>query len=293
MSNKDSSDSLDSLFADALKAVEKRDKSKQGKGKTKKSTSSNVEKLDDASLEIDMIDIDVEIEIGDEEDSSSSENASDINDEAYEALLEEKAHLDLQYQRLQERLQDLQTENGRLQQRLASAHTHMQSMIDQRKQARKVQETTQKEIDDAKQRIRMLEGTVERQKQQIEKNGAMRRKEKQELKKYGASSTLKQLLPALDSLDLAVQNRDADPESLRKGLRLLQSQFMDALNEAGVQRVSANPGDKFNPAHHEAVMRVPSEDIPTNHIVEAFCGAYTLHDRLLRAAMVSVAAPKK
>ena len=75
-------------------------------------------------------------------------------------------------------------------------------------------------MNDKDTRIRLLEGTVERQKQQIEKNGAMRRKEKQEMQKYGASSTLKQLLPALDSLDLAVKNSDANPESLKDGLRL-------------------------------------------------------------------------
>ena len=114
----------------------------------------------------------------------------------------------------------------------------------------------------------------------------MRRKEQQEMKKYGASTTLKQLLPALDSLDLAVKNSDANPESLKDGLRLLHAQFIDALSSAGVEKVSSNPGDKFNPAHHEAVMRVPSDSVPPNHIVESFCGAYTLHDRLLRAAMV-------
>ena len=100
-------------------------------------------------------------------------------------------------------------------------------------------------------------------------------------------------MPALDSLDLAVKNSEANPESLKDGLRLLKSQFNDALNSAGVVRVPSSPGDKFNPAHHEAVMRVPSDTVPPNHIVEAFCGAYTLHDRLLRAAMVSVAAPTK
>ena len=177
-------------------------------------------------------------------------------------------------------------------QRLASAHTHMQTAQGQLKTLRTKNQNLQNTMNDKDTRIRLLEGTVERQKQQIEKNGAMRRKEKQEMQKYGASSTLKQLLPALDSLDLAVKNSEANPESLKDGLRLLQTQFNDALNSAGVVRVPSSPGDKFNPAHHEAVMRIPSDTVPANHIVESFCGAYTLHDRLLRAAMVSVASPK-
>ena len=283
MSSKDSSDSFDALFADALKAVEKNKKSP----KPRPDSSINME------LDID-IDIDVDFDgDGENESESDSESSNEVVSEAYDALLEEKTHLDVQFNQLQQQFQKLQSESTRLQQRLASAHTHMQSMMEQRNRFRDQNKNAEQSLEDNKQRIRMLEATLERQKQQLEKNGAMRRKERQELKKYGATTTLKQLLPALDSLDLAVKNKNADPESLKDGLRLLQAQFLDALSEAGVQRVSASPGDKFNPAHHEAVMRIPSENISTNHIVEAFCGAYTLHDRLLRAAMVSVAAPKK
>lgn len=284
--DKDPTDSLDSLFADALKAVEK----------TKKSSPGEQPRKDNESADNMDLDIEVEIEMDLEVDSESSddESVSSIqNNEAYEALLEEKAHLDLQYDQLRQRLRSLQAENERLNQRLASAHTHMQTAQGQLKKMRTQHQTMQSKLEDNDTRIRMLEGTVERQKQQIEKNGSMRRKEQQEMKKYGASSTLKQLLPALDSLDLAVKNSDANPESLKDGLRLLQTQFTDALSSAGVERVPSNPGDKFNPAHHEAVMRIPSDSVPANHIVESFCGAYTLHDRLLRAAMVSVASPKK
>ncbi len=278
MSNKDNSDSLDSLFADALKAVEK----------------TKVKKVQPETADNDL-ELDIDIEVESESESSSEQEGieTSVNSEEYEALLEAKAHLDLQYDQLRQQMQTLHAENQRLQERLASAHTHMQSMIQQRNKFRDQNKKTQEDIEKQNQRIRSLEGTINRQKQQIDKSGAMRRKEQQELKKYGASNTLKKLLPALDSLDLAVKNGQADPESLQKGLQLVQNQFIDALYEAGVVRVSSNPGDKFNPAHHEAVMRVPSDTIDTNHIVECFCGAYTLHDRLLRAAMVSVAAPKK
>ena len=285
--DRDPTDSLDSLFADALKAVEK----------TKKPPTKEPDQqlaIDELQDPMDLdVEIDVEIDVDLEDADFPDETPSEGYNEAYEALLEEKAHLDLQYDQLRQRLRSLQEENERMNQRLASAHTHMQTAQGQLKQMRTKQQTMQSKLEDNDTRIRLLEGTIERQKQQIEKNGSMRRKEQQEMKKYGASTTLKQLLPALDSLDLAVKNSDANPESLKDGLRLLQTQFIDALSSAGVEKVSSNPGDKFNPAHHEAVMRIPSDSVPANHIVESFCGAYTLHDRLLRAAMVSVAAPKK
>ena len=282
--DRDPTDSLDSLFADALKAVEKT--KKPIKEPEQPTTSGEPQEQVD-------LDIEVEIDVDFEDASSSDEALLEGSNEAYEALLEEKAHLDLQYDQLRQRLRSLQEENERMNQRLASAHTHMQTAQGQLKKMRTQHQTMQSKIEDKETRIRLLEGTVERQKQQIEKNGSMRRKEQQEMKKYGASSTLKQLLPALDSLDLAVKNSDANPESLKDGLRLLQTQFIDALSSAGVEKVPSSPGDVFNPAHHEAVMRIPSDSVPANHIVESFCGAYTLHDRLLRAAMVSVAAPKK
>lgn len=282
--DKGPSDSLDSLFADALKAVEK----------TKQPPSKVVSNKE--SDHADEIDLEFEVDFSDgfeeESESSPSEKGTVENNEAYEALLEEKVHLEMQYEQLRQRLRTIQEESERMNQRLASAHTHMQTAQGQLKTLRTKNQTLQNTINDNDTRIRLLEGTVERQKQQIEKNGAMRRKEKQEMQKYGASSTLKQLLPALDSLDLAVKNSEANPESLKDGLRLLKTQFNDALNSAGVVRVPSSPGDRFNPAHHEAVMRIPSDTVPPNHIVESFCGAYTLHDRLLRAAMVSVAAPK-
>ena len=286
MSSNDSdpTDSLDSLFADALKAVEK-------KKKTPSDHQSAQAPSDDVNLDIEF---EVDMSFADESfPNEIPDEAKYEADEAYEALLEEKAHVDLQYDQLRQRFRTLQAENERMNQRLASAHTHMQTAQGQLKQMRTKHHTMQSKLEDNETRIRLLEGTVERQKQQIEKNGSMRRKEKQEMKKYGASTTLKQLLPALDSLDLAVRNSDANPESLKDGLRLLQTQFIDALSSAGVEKVPSNQGDKFNPAHHEAVMRIPSDVVQANHIVESFCGAYTLHDRLLRAAMVSVAAPKK
>ena len=288
MSSNDSdpNDSLDSLFADALKAVEKKKPTPSSDQHSAAEVSS-----DDVNLDIEF---EVDMDFADESlPNETSREAKTEADEAYEALLEEKAHVDLQYDQLRQRFRTLQAENERMNQRLASAHTHMQTAQSQLKQMRTKHQTMQSKLEDNDTRIRLLEGTVERQKQQIEKNGSMRRKEKQEMKKYGASTTLKQLLPALDSLDLAVKNSDANLESLKDGLRLLQTQFIDALSSAGVEKVPSNQGDKFNPAHHEAVMRIPSDLVPANHIVESFCGAYTLHDRLLRAAMVSVAAPKK
>lgn len=282
MSGNDDDNSLDALFADALKAMDNIKKESDSHAQTEEPTDFT------GSLEIlDEIELDFEIEEG------GFEEAETQGSEDFLLLQEEMAALEAQYASLKVKYNTLKEENARYSQRLASAHTHMQTMKEQRDNLRERQQKNQEALDNANIRAQRLEGTIERQKGQIEKNGALRRKERSEMQKYGASSTLQKLLPALDSLDLALKNIDADPESLKAGLRLVQNQFIEALESAGVQKLPAGPGLPFNPSHHEAVMQVPSEDVQTNHIVEAFCGAYQLHDRLLRPAQVTVAAPKK
>jgi molecular chaperone GrpE len=62
---------------------------------------------------------------------------------------------------------------------------------------------------------------------------------------------------------------------------------MGVLMKFGVQPV-ATVGQPFDPAAHHAVTSVASTQIAENHVVEEFQRGYRLHDRILRAAMVSV-----
>jgi len=59
------------------------------------------------------------------------------------------------------------------------------------------------------------------------------------------------------------------------------------LAKFGVQAMTA-VGQPFDPTAHQAVAQVPSNTIPEHHVVEEFQKGYRLHDRMLRAAMVSV-----
>ena len=64
---------------------------------------------------------------------------------------------------------------------------------------------------------------------------------------------------------------------------------LEALERHGVTRLDARSGP-FDPSRHEAVMQVPAARRPPNQIVEQFEPGYSLHDRLLRPAKVSVSA---
>jgi len=107
--------------------------------------------------------------------------------------------------------------------------------------------------------------------------------------RYGNEQILKELLPVVDNLERAVKaaKENGNSESLVQGVDLTLKQLMGVLTKFGVQSVTT-VGQPFDPAAHHAVTSVSSAEIPENHVVEEFQRGYRLHDRTLRAAMVSV-----
>jgi molecular chaperone GrpE len=98
---------------------------------------------------------------------------------------------------------------------------------------------------------------------------------------------IEQLLPVLDSFELALsQLGDAD-ENVRKGVELVYAELLAALEKAGLERIAAT-GVPFDPNVHEAVLQEGGpEGEPV--VVEAVRTGYRLKGRLLRPAMVKVA----
>jgi molecular chaperone GrpE len=107
--------------------------------------------------------------------------------------------------------------------------------------------------------------------------------------RYANEQIIKELLPVVDNLERAVKaaKDSGNSEGLVQGVDLTLKQLMGVLTKFGVQLVST-VGQPFDPTAHHAVMSVASTQIPENHVVEEFQRGYRLHDRILRAAMVSV-----
>jgi molecular chaperone GrpE len=70
-------------------------------------------------------------------------------------------------------------------------------------------------------------------------------------------------------------------------VELTLKQFLEALAKFGVQPI-ASVGEPFDPARHQAVARVESATAPENAVIEEYQKGYLLHERILRAAMVTV-----
>jgi molecular chaperone GrpE len=111
-----------------------------------------------------------------------------------------------------------------------------------------------------------------------------------ESSRFANESILKEFLPIIDNLERAVRSAKENPggESLIRGVELTLKQFSETLAKFGVRPV-VSVGTLFDPSCHQAVARLESAEVPENQVIEEFQKGYRLHDRTLRAAMVSVA----
>ena len=83
---------------------------------------------------------------------------------------------------------------------------------------------------------------------------------------------------------------DADPalKSLVEGVQMTEREYLNVLERHGVKRM-VSKGEIFSPHYHQPMMQVPNADVPAGTILQVFQDGYTIGDRLLRAAVVTVA----
>jgi len=100
------------------------------------------------------------------------------------------------------------------------------------------------------------------------------------------------ILPALDNLDRALQaaKKSGANDPMVQGVSMVLTQVLDVFKRHGIQRIQAE-GTPFDPNLHQAVMQVPSKDLPVSTVVQVLENGYTLHDRVIRPASVSVSSP--
>ncbi len=107
--------------------------------------------------------------------------------------------------------------------------------------------------------------------------------------RYGNEQLIKELLPVVDNMERAIKasTTGGTGNALIQGVDLTLKQLLGALGKFGVQPIES-VGQPFDPSLHQAVSQVPSESVPEQHVAEEYQKGYRLHDRILRAAMVSV-----
>lgn len=115
-------------------------------------------------------------------------------------------------------------------------------------------------------------------------------REQTEFLSLATQEIIKELLPVVDNFERALAHKieDGHLDDYKGGMQLVYNQLVDALAKEGL--TSEEPvGEPFDPAKHEAMMQVDSEDHPEGTVVSVLEKGYLLKGRVIRPAKVSVA----
>ncbi len=98
---------------------------------------------------------------------------------------------------------------------------------------------------------------------------------------------IKKVLPVLDDLERAMQNRPAG-DAWANGIELIVRKLQNVLEAEGITRIEA-AGAEFDPKFHEAISHEHNEDFESGHVIEVVQNGYMLGERVIRPALVRVA----
>ena len=153
------------------------------------------------------------------------------------------------------------------------------------------------ELKELRQQAAKAEEYYDRLQRQVAEADNLRKrlaKEKQDAIRYANESLIEELLPTMDSFEMAisaVRNSDDNSiDSLKTGIEMVYTQLKRTLQEIGVTEIDAT-GQAFDPSQHEAMSRKKTDEAEEGTVLEQTRKGYRLRDRLLRAASVVVATP--
>lgn len=163
-------------------------------------------------------------------------------------------------------------------------------------------EALQPEGVDPARRIAELESEVASLKDQVlralaETENVRRRaeREREDTRKYSVSSFAKELVTvadnlrrALESVPVEARDRDELLKNLTVGVEATERQLLAAFDRAGIRKLEPQ-GQPFDPNFHQVMFEVENTGKPAGTVVQVLQSGYTIHDRLLREAMVGVA----
>ncbi len=170
-------------------------------------------------------------------------------------------------------------------------------------QMRGIIEALQAELDQVHARVAAKDAQLEAANDKVLRTYAdldnMRKRverEKEETAKYAITKFARDVVNVADNFERAVQSVPAEAKAdnpalvaLIDGVTLTEREFLNVLERHGVKRV-APQGEAFNPHHHQAVMETHNPDVPPGTVLQVFQPGYLIDDRVLRPAMVVVAA---
>jgi len=115
-------------------------------------------------------------------------------------------------------------------------------------------------------------------------------REQAESRTAAVEAVVRNMLPALDGLERAIKHAKASGanDGITQGLDLVMSEFLEFLEREGIRPIAA-AGEPYDPARHEAVLRVPTGKVEEGTVLEEVQSGYASKHRVIRPALVTVA----
>lgn len=152
------------------------------------------------------------------------------------------------------------------------------------------EEKLQKQLDEANEKIAVLEDRYLRQIAEFDNYRKRTMKEKAELIKNGGERTIEAILPVLDDFERALANmaKDESATEAMKGVELIYNKFTGILKQSGLQKIETKGAD-FNTDYHEAIAMVPAfEESQKGKVLDCIQTGYMLNEKVIRHAKVAV-----
>lgn len=148
----------------------------------------------------------------------------------------------------------------------------------------------QADLDDARRQIEDLKKQVLYAQAEFQNFRRRKEDEQKDLAKFSNSELIKSLLPVLDNFDRALQaaEQSRNFDALIAGVSGTSKQLQSILQKAGVTPIETL-GKDFDPHFHEAIGHAEGSGYAPNTVAEEVQRGYTMHDRVLRPALVRVA----
>ncbi len=187
---------------------------------------------------------------------------------------------DLSAEEKEERHEEASEEKG---------HHHKHEDHKKKKKREEIPDEIRRELEEKDAKIKSLEERILYLQADFENFKKIKIKERQDTLKFANEALIKELLPVLDNLELALKHSESaeDDKGIHDGVKLILSEFMKVLEKAGIKPVEAI-GHKFDPNFHEAFFQEEHEDVEPDTVVSEFQRGYLLNDRLIRPSRVGV-----
>ena len=109
-------------------------------------------------------------------------------------------------------------------------------------------------------------------------------------RKFGIESFAESMVPVKDSLEAALALTEQTAENMRDGIEMTLKQLVSGFERNHLKEIAPEKGTKFDPHHHQAIASVPTPDQESNTVIQTLQKGYLITDRVLRPALVTVAA---